>query len=237
MALPKLSVPQYKVQLPSTRNDLNMRPFLVKEEKVLMIALESNDMEQISKAVRDIILSCYDLDSLEDLTVFDIEYLFLQLRAKSVGENMNIQIKCTQEECDGLTPISINVDDVEIINQNQERTILLDEKTGVGVTMKYPSMELIGSLDIEKLNSVEGVMELIIKCIDPIFDNDNVFDADAESAKDLEQFVESLNSEQFRMIQGFLQEVPAVYYKTEYECDKCKHTNVVELRGLNSFFT
>jgi hypothetical protein len=237
MALPKLSVPQYKVQLPSTRNDLNMRPFLVKEEKVLMIALESNDMEQISKAVRDIILSCYDLDSLEDLTVFDIEYLFLQLRAKSVGENMNIQIKCTQEECDGLTPISINVDDVEIINQNQERTILLDEKTGVGVTMKYPSMELIGSLDIEKLNSVEGVMELIIKCIDSIFDNDNVFDADAESAKDLEQFVESLNSEQFRMIQGFLQEVPAVYYKTEYECDKCKHTNVVELRGLNSFFT
>jgi hypothetical protein len=214
-----------------------MRPFLVKEEKVLMIALESNDMEQISKAVRDIILSCYDLDSLEDLTVFDIEYLFLQLRAKSVGENMNIQIKCTQEECDGLTPISINVDDVEIINQNQERTILLDEKTGVGVTMKYPSMELIGSLDIEKLNSVEGVMELIIKCIDSIFDNDNVFDADAESAKDLEQFVESLNSEQFRMIQGFLQEVPAVYYKTEYECDKCKHTNVVELRGLNSFFT
>lgn len=237
MALPKLSVPQYKVELPSTRNNLNMRPFLVKEEKVLMIALESNDMEQISKAVRDIILSCYDLDSLEDLTVFDIEYLFLQLRAKSVGENMNIQIKCTQEECDGLTPISINVDDVEIINQNQERTILLDEKTGVGVTMKYPSMELIGSLDIEKLNSVEGVMELIIKCIDSIFDNDNVFDADAESAKDLEQFVESLNSEQFRMIQGFLQEVPAVYYKTEYECDKCKHTNEVELRGLNSFFT
>jgi hypothetical protein len=237
MALPKLSVPQYKVQLPSTGNDLNMRPFLVKEEKVLMIALESNDMEQISKAVRDIILSCYDLDSLEDLTVFDIEYLFLQLRAKSVGENMNIQIKCTQEECDGLTPISINVDDVEIINQNQERTILLDEKTGVGVTMKYPSMELIGSLDIEKLNSVEGVMELIIKCIDSIFDNDNVFDADSESAKDLEQFVESLNSEQFRMIQGFLQEVPAVYYKTEYECDKCKHTNEVELRGLNSFFT
>jgi hypothetical protein len=237
MALPKLSVPQYKVQLPSTGNDLNMRPFLVKEEKVLMIALESNDMEQISKAVRDIILSCYDLDSLEDLTVFDIEYLFLQLRAKSVGENMNIQIKCTQEECDGLTPISINVDDVEIINQNQERTILLDEKTGVGVTMKYPSMELIGSLDIEKLNSVEGVMELIIKCIDSIFDNDNVFDADTESAKDLEQFVESLNSEQFRMIQGFLQEVPAVYYKTEYECDKCKHTNEVELRGLNSFFT
>jgi len=237
MALPKLSVPQYTVELPSTGEQLTMRPFLVKEEKVLMIALESNDMGQITQAVRDIIISCYGLKDLDDLTVFDIEYLFLQLRAKSVGENMNIQIKCTQEECDGLTPISINVDDVEIINQNQERTILLDKDNGVGVTMKYPSMELIGSLDVDKLQSVEGVMELIVKCIDTIFDNDNVYDADTETEKELASFVESLNSEQFKKIQLFLQEVPAVYYKTDYECSKCKNKNEVELRGLNSFFT
>ena len=237
MALPKLSVPQYTVELPSTGEQLTMRPFLVKEEKVLMIALESNDMGQITQAVRDIIISCYGLKDLDDLTVFDIEYLFLQLRAKSVGENMNIQIKCTQEECDGLTPISINVDDVEIINQNQERTILLDKDNGVGVTMKYPSMELIGSLDVDKLQSVEGVMELIVKCINTIFDNDNVYDADTETEKELASFVESLNSEQFKKIQLFLQEVPAVYYKTDYECNKCKSKNEIELRGLNSFFT
>jgi len=237
MALPKISVPQYTVNLPSTGKPLNMRPFLVREEKVLMVALESNDVEQISKAVRDIILSCYDLKDLEDLTVFDIEYLFLQLRAKSVGENMNIQIKCTQEDCDGMTPLSINVDDVEIINQEQQRTILLDKESGVGVEMKYPSLEMISGLDFEKLNSVDGVMDLIVKCIDTIYDNDNVYDAKNETEKEIISFVESLNNEQFRKIQAFFQNVPAVYYKSKYDCIKCKSTNDIELRGLNSFFT
>ncbi len=236
MALPKLSVPQYMVILPSTQEQITMRPFLVKEEKVLMIALESNDAMQISRAVRDIILSCYDIKDLEPLTVFDIEYLFLQLRAKSVGENMNIQIKCQEEDCKELTPISINVDDVVIINQEQDRTILLDEGSGVGVKMKYPSLELISSMDMEKLNSIEGVMDLIVKCIDSIFDNDNVYDADTETPEELSSFVESLSSEQFKKVQLFLQEVPAVYYKTDYAC-KCGKTQEVELRGLNSFFT
>ena len=237
MALPKLNVPQYTVELPSTGEKISMRPFLVREEKVLMIALESNDMEQISKAVRNIIESCYDLPDMDKLTVFDIEYLFLQLRAKSVGENMNIQIKCQDEKCDGLTPLSINVDDVEIINKNQERTILLDKDLGVGLEMKYPSMELIGSLDIEKLNSIEGVMDLIVNCVDSIFDEENVHDASAQSKEELQEFIESLSSEQFKKVQNFLQEVPAVYYKTDYTCDKCNKKHEVELKGLNSFFT
>ena len=237
MALPKLNVPQYTVELPSTGEKISMRPFLVREEKVLMIALESNDVEQISKAVRDIIMSCYDIPNIDTLTVFDIEYLFLHLRAKSVGENMNIQIKCTQDECNGLTPISINVDDVEIINQNQDKTILLDENAGVGLEMKYPSIELISSLDVNKLDSIEGIMDLIVDCVDSIFDKENVHEASAQSKEELQEFIESLSSEQFKKVQNFLQEVPAVYYKTEYTCDKCKKNNEVELRGLNSFFT
>ena len=236
MALPKMSVPKYMVTLPSTQEQISMRPFLVREEKVLMIALESNDATQISRAVKEIILSCYDLKNLDSLTVFDIEYLFLQLRAKSVGENMNIQIKCREEDCDELTPVSINVDDIAIINQEQERTILLDKDTGVGVEMRYPSLELVSSLDMEKLESIEGVMDLIVKCIDSIFDNDNVYDADTESPEELSSFVESLSSEQFKKIQLFLQDVPAVYYKADYDC-KCGKKQEVELRGLNSFFT
>lgn len=236
MALPKMSVPKYMVTLPSTQEQISMRPFLVREEKVLMIALESNDAAQISRAVKEIILSCYDLKNLDSLTVFDIEYLFLQLRAKSVGENMNIQIKCREEDCDELTPVSINVDDIAIINQEQERTILLDKDTGVGVEMRYPSLELVSSLDMEKLESIEGVMDLIVKCIDSIFDNDNVYDADTESPEELSSFVESLSSEQFKKIQLFLQDVPAVYYKADYDC-KCGRKQEVELRGLNSFFT
>ncbi len=236
MALPKMSVPKYMVTLPSTQEQISMRPFLVREEKVLMIALESNDAAQISRAVKEIILSCYDLKNLDSLTVFDIEYLFLQLRAKSVGENMNIQIKCREEDCDELTPVSINVDDIAIINQEQERTILLDKDTGVGVEMRYPSLELVSSLDMEKLESIEGVMDLIVKCIDSIFDNDNVYNADTESPEELSSFVESLSSEQFKKIQLFLQDVPAVYYKADYDC-KCGRKQEVKLRGLNSFFT
>ena len=236
MALPKLNVPQYVVTLPSTGEKISMRPFLVREEKVLMIALESNDMQQISKAVRNIIESCYDIGDMDKLTVFDIEYLFLQLRAKSVGENMNIQIKCQEEDCKELTPISINVDDIVIINQEQERTILLDKEAGVGVEMRYPSLELITSMDMEKLSSIEGVMDLIVKCIDSIFDNDNVYNADDETPEELGSFVEGLSSEQFKKIQMFLQEVPAVYYKADYDC-KCGKKQEIELRGLNSFFT
>lgn len=237
MSLPKLSVPQYKVELPSTGEQINMRPFLVKEEKVLMIALETSDIKQISEAVRNIILSCYDLQSLDELTVFDIEYLFLQLRAKSVGENMSLQIKCQNEDCGGMTPVTINVDDVKIINQKQDRTIMLDKETGVGVQMKWPSMEMIGSLDPEKLNSVEGVMELITDCIDGIFDNDNVYDLDNETEEELQSFVESLSGEQFKMIQSFFYNVPAVYHKLNYECGSCNKEQEVELKGLNSFFT
>ena len=107
MALPKLNIPQYKVKLPSSGKEINMRPFLVKEEKVLMIALESQDAVQITTAVREIILHCTDLDNLDDCTTVDIEYLFLQLRAKSVGEKITLQTKCTDENCDGLTKIVI----------------------------------------------------------------------------------------------------------------------------------
>ena len=172
MALPKMNVPQYKIELPSTGEQINMRPYLVKEEKVLMIALESNDPVQISEAVRNIIMSCYSINSLDDLTVFDIEYLFLMLRAKSVGEKMNLQIKCVEEGCGGLSPITIDVADVEIINKNQDRNIMLDKKSGIGVVLNYPSLEMIANLDAEKLNSSEGMMDVIVESIDSIFDND-----------------------------------------------------------------
>mgnify|MGYP006229325511 CR=1 FL=1 len=236
MALPKMNVPQYKIELPSTGEQINMRPYLVKEEKVLMIALESNDPVQISEAVRNIIMSCYNLDSLDKLTVFDIEYLFLMLRAKSVGEKMNLQIKCNEEGCDKLTPITIDVADVEIINKNQDRNILLDDKSGIGVVLNYPSMEMIANLDMEKLNSSEGMMDIIMESIDSIYDEDNVYDAAVESKEELTSFFDNLSGEQYKKIMNFFRDVPAVYYKSEYDCI-CGKKNDIELRGLNSFFT
>ena len=238
MALPKMSVPRYSVELPSTGQKLNMRPYLVKEEKVLMIALESNDPVQISEAVRGIIKSCYELESMDDLTVFDIEMLFLQLRAKSVGEEMNIKVKGKDEECGHMNPLSINIDDITVHRpENSDGTILFEDAGGVGIKMKYPTADIIGKINPEKFESVEGVMDLIVDCIDSIFDEDNVYDSKNEKRADLVEFIESLSSEQFKSVQAVFQDTPSVSYDTVITCDKCKVDNEIELRGLNSFFS
>tara|TARA_B100001093_G_scaffold93186_2_gene85431 strand:+ start:1442 stop:2161 length:720 start_codon:yes stop_codon:yes gene_type:complete len=239
MALPKLNVPQYKVKLPSSGKELNMRPFLVREEKVLLIALESNDAGQIAEAVRNIIMGCYGFNDkdMDKLTVFDVEYLFLQLRGKSVGENMKLRLNCNDAECDGKTEYNINIDNIEIQNKEISRTIMLDKKNGVGVQMQFPSLNTIKSLNPENLTNVDVIMEVIISCIESIFDDDNVYDVKKESSEELTSFLESLNSEQFLKLQKFLENAPAVYHKGNYKCIKCGRDNTIELRGLNSFFT
>lgn len=235
MALPKMSVPRYKVELPSSGEKLNMRPYLVKEEKVLMVALESQDPEQITAAVRSIISDCYNIENMDSLTVFDIEMLFLQLRAKSVGEKMEVQIKCT--ECEKMNPIAIDIDDIKVSKSNLETSIILDKENGVGVQMKYPSLELINGIEPEKFNSIEGVMDLIIDCIDSIFDNDNVYNLKNESREEIENFIESLNTEQFKKIQAFFQDSPAVSYERKIKCGHCGSDQEIKLKGLNSFFS
>ena len=237
MALPKMAVPRYTVELPSTGEKLNMRPYLVKEEKVLMIALESNDPVQISQSVRTIIQTCFELDSLDELTVFDIEMLFLQLRAKSVGEEMKIQIKCKGEDCTTMNPLSINIDDIKVSTQDSDGTILFGDVNGVGVKMRYPSVDVISKINPENLGSVEGIMDLVVDCIDTIFDNDNVYNAKTEKRVDLVEFIEGLSSEQFKLVQAFFQDTPSVSYSTSFLCSKCKLDNEVELKGLNSFFS
>ena len=238
MALPKMSVPRYTVELPSTGEKLNMRPYLVKEEKVLMIALESNDPVQISEAVRSIIQTCYELKSLDNLTVFDVEMLFLQLRAKSVGEEMKIQVKCKSAECETMNPLSINIDDIKVYKpESSDGTILFGDENGIGIKMKYPTADIIRKINPENIESVEGVMDLIVDCIESIFDNDNVYNAKNEKRTDLVEFIEGLNSEQFKLVQAFFQDSPSVSYYSEFTCVKCKLENEVELKGLNSFFS
>ncbi len=238
MALPKMSIPRYTVTLPSTGTKLNMRPYLVKEEKVLMIALESNDPVQISEAVRSIIQTCYNLDNMDELTVFDVEMLFLQLRAKSVGEEMKIQIKCKGEECGTMNPLPINIDDIKVVKPtDSDGTILFGGSDGIGIKMKYPTAEVIGKLNPENIESVQGIMDLIIDCIESIFDNENLYSAKTEKRSDLVDFIENLSSEQFKLVQAFFQDTPSVAYNNTFKCEKCGLENEVELRGLNSFFS
>lgn len=233
MALPKINVPSYDVKLPSTGETLKMRPYLVKEEKVLMIALESSDPGQIAEAVRNVISSCYSLDNVEALTTFDIEYLFLQLRGKSVGEDMELQLKC--EHCEALNPVVINVGDIKITNVSDNNIVMVTDD--VGLKMTWPSVKTFGAIDIEKLNSVEGLMDLIVECVDSIFDNDEVYSRSDMSKEELVDFIDNLNSAQFKKVQGFFQDIPAVEHNVELKCVSCGKDNNIELRGLQSFFS
>lgn len=233
MALPKISVPTYSINMPSTGKTLKMRPYLVKEEKVLMIALESSDPGQIAEAVRNVIGSCYSIDNIDELTTFDIEYLFLQLRGKSVGEDMELQLKC--EHCETLNPLVINVSDIKVSNINDNNIVMITDD--VGLKMKWPSVKTFGALNIEKLNSVEGLMDLIIECVDSIFDADAVYDRNEMSKDELTDFIDNLNSGQFKKVQAFFQDIPAVEHTAKMKCNNCSKDNDIELRGLQSFFS
>lgn len=235
MALPKLSVPQYMVELPSTGEKISMRPYLVREEKVLLVALESKDPMQIQQAVRNLIMSCCDIKDVGKLTSFDIEFLFLNLRAKSVGEKIKIGMKC--EECETMNDIEINIDDIKVSNLDVEKTFMLDQQKKIGMTLRYPTMDSLENIDLNKLDTVQGLMDLVVASVDTIFDDDNVYNADEETKEDLVDFVESFGSEQFKMIQDFFTNVPAMSYEDTFCCTNCQHENTIGLKGLQSFFT
>ena len=177
MALPKMSVPRYTVELPSTGEKLNMRPYLVKEEKVLMIALESNDPVQISEAVRSIIQSCYELESLDNLTVFDVEMLFLNLRARSVGELITVGMRHpTADEkdgCNGTTQVEINCNDIKLhINKDHKDLVKLDDK--ISVQLRYPDIDRMTRPAEE--SQMDSIFQITKACIAGIYDKEEYHD-------------------------------------------------------------
>jgi hypothetical protein len=236
MALPKIDVPRYPVVLPSTGESYTMRPYLVKEEKVLLLAMESQDPAQIALAVRNLITGCIDDDlNLDECPSFDIEKLFLELRGISVGETIPLTPKCQDEGCEEAHPIEINIKDITLKDYDPDAHII-HLTDSVGVTMRYPSLDLINSVGLDKFDSIDGIMDLIVGCVKTIFDNDNVYDANNESKQEITDFLESLTSDQFGHIQKFFTDTPALEYNLEWDCKKCEHHNNIELRGLSSFF-
>jgi len=236
MALPKLNTARYSIDIPSTGQTVEFRPYLVKEEKILMMAMESNDPKAVMSATKDIIKSCIfeDID-VDDLAMFDIETLFLALRSKSVGESVDLKIKC--EACETPNDISINFDDIEKpVIENENVNIPITDS--VGVVMKYPSVaEVEKYAGDEQGEDITTAMNVIIACIDSIYDEDNVYDAKDETEKSLRDFIESLSSVQFLKISEFLQNMPSLSYDLNYKCINCGEDNTTELRGLASFFT
>jgi|SRR5210317_111945 hypothetical protein len=236
MALPELNTARYSMVIPSTGQTVKYRPYLVKEEKILMMAMESDDNKVIARATMDVIKSCIEDElDVESLPMFDIEAIFLALRSKSVGESMELKIKCSDESCNKVSDISINFDEVEIPKiSNKETNIMLTDD--VGVVMKYPSMK-----DVEKMgnaddNNAKEAMNMIIACIDSIFDADAVYPASEESSESLTKFVDSLSNVQFLKLSEFFRDMPAIKHTINYKCECGKEQEQV-LRGLSSFFT
>jgi hypothetical protein len=234
MALPILNTPTYEVELPLSKKTISYRPFLVKEEKVLLMALESQDQKQIMRAMHDIVSTCTfgKIDG-KDLPVAELEYLFLKLRSKAVGEKSHIGLKCT--DCQTNNELDIDLESIEIdISALPETKIMLTDQ--IGVMMKYPSSDLVmRSIDPKKTDT-ENTYAIIIACIDKIFDTENVYDVATQTKQELTDFIESLNKNQFEKIKDFFSGLPKLKKDISFKCTSCGKDNHVYLEGLESFF-
>ncbi len=235
MALPQLNSARYQVYVPGLGKEVSFRPYLVKEEKILMIAMESNDQKQILAAVSDIIKACVlDDINVDNLAVFDVELLFINLRQKSVGEGINITMKCA--ECDTNNDIEVDLDKLDVPEIDEEdKTIMLTDD--VGLTMRYPSFKDISAFKPEELEKVEGIMSLLKMCIVNIFDADEIHEKSDISQKELDNFIDGMNSEQFQKLGSFFDNMPSIKTDLIFTCVNCGHENNTEVRGLQSFFT
>lgn len=238
MPLPKIATPRYELELPSTEETITYRPFLVKEEKVLVIALESEDTKQITNAIKTVIQSCIITKGIkvEKLPTFDIEYLFLNIRGKSVGEEIEVNIICPD---DGKTqvPVTIDLDDIQIQkNENHKKQIKIDES--IMMEMKYPSLDqfIQNNFDFSDKNVMDQSFELISTCIDKIYTEDEVWAAADCSKKEIKEFVESMNSTQFKDIEKFFETMPKLSHKVKITNPNTNVESEVVMEGLSSFF-
>ena len=238
MPLPKIATPIYELEIPSLKKKIRYRPFLVKEEKILIIALETEDSKQIANAVKNVITNCILSKGIkvEDLATFDIEYLFLNIRGKSVGETVDVLITCPD---DGTTqvPTSISLDEINVeVDPKHSRDIKLDDS--LTLRMRYPSMtEFIkNNFDSGESVSVDDTFDLIVSCIDQIYSEEESWTASDSSKKELLEFVEQLSSKQFKEVEKFFDTMPKLSHTIKIKNPNTKVESEVVLEGLSAFF-
>ena len=237
MALPKLTTPTYELEVPSTDEKISYRPFLVKEEKILLMAMESGKSEDIINSVKTIVSECtFNKLNVETLPMFDVEYLFLNVRAKSVGEISKIKILCPD---DNKTYVTTEVDltkvNVEIGENHTNKIELQDE---MGIIMTYPTLESFREIGLDAKIKAENMLDLIGACILQIYEQngEKVYDAKDQTKKELNEFVESMNTKQFQDVQKFFDSMPKLKHTIKVKNPKTKKTSDVVLSGLNDFF-
>ena len=236
MALPKIGYPTYELELPSTGKTVKYRPFLVKEEKVLLLALESKDEKQVISAVKDLIKNCVITRlKVDTLPSFDLEYLFLKIRGASIGENITLTVTCLD---DNKTQVeaNINIDNVEIFKpEGHDKKIMFDDKTGL--VMKYPSMkEFVEREFLSKEMKTDEVYDFIANSIDQIFDDEEVYDSSTTTKKEFRTFVDSLTTKQFEKIQKFYETSPKLSHTFKVVNPKTGKESSYTIEGLQSFF-
>jgi len=233
MALPILNTPEFETTIPSTNQKITFRPFLVKEEKILFMALQGNDPSEMSTAVQRVLQSCITTPNVDvnSFATFDLEYLFLKLRAKSVGEVIELRLKHSQGECNHVHQHALNIEDIEVtFPDDLDNKIQITDQ--VGIVLKYPSVQLAAMIPAG--NDMESMMDMVAGCVDMVYDSDNVYED--FSKEEIKTFLESLNGTQFAKIRDFFKRVPKLSHSIEWNCPKCEQSEKIHLEGLASFF-
>lgn len=238
MPLPKIATPTYELEIPSLKKTIKYRPFLVKEEKILIIAMESEDPKQISEALKTVIGNCILTRGIkvDNLSIFDIEYLFLNIRGKSVGEDVDVLLTCPD---DGITqvPVSINLDDIKVIVKPEHtRDIKLDDS--LTLRMKYPSMQEFVKNNFSNENgmTVEDTFSMVSSCIEQIYNEEESWSSADSTKKELTEFLEQLTSHQFKEIEKFFETMPKLSHSVKIKNPNTEVESEVTLEGLSSFF-
>ena len=232
MALPKQTAPKYTCILPSDGREIEYRPFLVKEQKVLLLAQEQEDDAAMFRAVQDLITNvCEDVKS-EMLPVIDMEWLFLKIRSKSVGETANIKLSCTDPKCDGHGEAVVNLDDVEVVGDQPESKIMLNDE--IGIEMRYPRVSDVNQ--VQGKDQATQTLEMLKNSIVTIFDEENVYPTADASTNELNEFVEGLTMQQLEKITAYFDSIPSLQLDVESKCTTCGRELKTTAKGINSFF-
>ena len=237
MALPIVETPRYELTLPSTDMKVQYRPFLVKEEKILYVALESGDEAQMQTATKDILTAVtFNKIDVETLPTFDVEYIFLQVRAKSVGEVAKFKIICP-DDSKTYGDIEVDISKVEVqVDDAHTNDVLLDEKRKLGVIMKYPNMKVLYDKQGIKALKYEDIIKLIIGCVDYIYEGEKNYPVSESTQEELKEFFENLSQDQFAKIRKFFDTMPKLTHKVKVKNPNTKVESEIVIEGLQSFF-
>ena len=238
MPLPKISTPTYELDLPSTGQTIQYRPFLVREEKLLVLALESENMKEISSAIKTVIKNCILSKGvkIESLPTFDIEYLFLNIRGKSVGEEIEVNVICPDDE-DITVPVTISVDEIQVV-KNKKHTNKIQVDDSIMMEMKYPSLDqfIKNNFDFSGSNLMDQSFDLVASCIDKIYQGDEVWSSADVTQKELMDFLDQFNTAQFQQIETFFETMPKLSHTVKVKNPKSGVESEVVLEGLANFF-